>query len=136
MDDVQTTRNRPTEKLRGRERRSFNLSTKLTAAEARVIEDAASRAGKTPSEWARETLLKVAHGGSSDPIGIDIFTECVGSQILMMNAFEPLLKTTGMQAEQVKALFDHVQKLKLSQAQELLNRRAQRRAEAAGRQTG
>ena len=44
MDDVQTMRDRPKEKLRGRDRRSLNLSTKLTAVEARVIEDAATRA--------------------------------------------------------------------------------------------
>jgi hypothetical protein len=49
MGDVQTMRDRPKEKLRGRERRSLNLSTKLTAGEARVIEDAATRAGRTPS---------------------------------------------------------------------------------------
>jgi hypothetical protein len=63
MGDVQTMRDRPKEKLRGRDRRSLNLSTKLTAVEARVIEDAATRAGKTPSEWAREALLKAASGG-------------------------------------------------------------------------
>ena len=73
MGEVQTMRDRPKEKLRGRDRRSLNLSTKLTAIEAGVIEDAASRAGRTPSEWARETLLKAARGGSSDPLGLDIF---------------------------------------------------------------
>src|ERR1700728_4117287 len=81
MGDVQTMRDRPKEKLRGRERRSLNLSTKLTAGEARVIEDAATLAGRTPSEWAREELLRAARGGSSDPLGMDIFIECVGSQI-------------------------------------------------------
>ena len=60
MGDAQTMRDRPKEKLRGRDRRSLNLSTKLTAVEARVIEDAATRAGRTPSEWAREALLKAA----------------------------------------------------------------------------
>jgi hypothetical protein len=53
-------KDRPKEKLRGRERRSLNLSTKLTAIEARVIEEAATRAGRTPSGWAREALLKAA----------------------------------------------------------------------------
>jgi hypothetical protein len=72
MGDVQAMSDRPKEKLRGRDRRSLNLSTKLTAIEARVIEDAASRAGRTPSEWAREALLMAAQGGSSDPLGMDI----------------------------------------------------------------
>ena len=135
MGEVQTMRDRPKEKLRGRDRRSLNLSTKLTAIEAGVIEDAASRAGRTPSEWAREALLKVAQGGSSDPISMDIFAECVAGQMLMMNAFEPLLKTAGMAKEQITALFDQVQKTKLIQAQELLAKRAKRQAEEVRRAT-
>jgi hypothetical protein len=135
MGEVQTMGDGPKEKLRGRDRRSLNLSTKLTATEARVIEDAASRAGRTPSEWAREALLRTAQGGSSDPLGMDIFVECVGSQMLMMNALDPLLKASGMAAEQIKALFDQVQKTKLNQAQELLGKRAKRRAEEARRET-
>jgi hypothetical protein len=135
MGDVQIVGYRTREKLRGRDRRIVNLSTKLTAIEARIIDDAATRAGRTPSEWAREALLTAAQGGSSDPITMDIFAECVGSQMLMMNAFEPLLKTAGMTIEGIKALFDQVQKTKLNQAQELLARRAKRRAEEPRRTT-
>ena len=135
MGDVQTMRDRPKEKLRGRDRRSLNLSTKLTAAEARAIEDAATRAGRTPSEWAREALLRAAQGGSSNPLGMDIFIECVGSQMLMIAAFDPLLKASGMATEHINALFDRVQKTKLIRAQELLAKRANRRAEEARRAT-
>ena len=78
MGDVQTVGDRTQEKLRGRDRRTVNLSTKLTAIEARVIEDAATRAGSTPSEWAREALLRAAQGGSSDPITMDIFARVRG----------------------------------------------------------
>jgi hypothetical protein len=45
-------------------------------------------------------LLKAAQGGSSNPLGMDIFAECVGSQMLMMSAFDPLLKASGMATEQ------------------------------------
>jgi len=46
MAEVQTIAERSSEKLRGRDRRSLNLSTKLTAAEAKAIEEAATgRAG-------------------------------------------------------------------------------------------
>jgi hypothetical protein len=135
MGDVQTMRDRPKEKLRGRDRRSLNLSTKLTAVEARVIEDAATRAGKTPSEWAREALLGAAQGGSSNPLSMDIFIESVGSQMLMMAAFDPLLKASGMATEHISALFDRVQRTKLIRAQELLAKRANRRAEEARRAT-
>jgi hypothetical protein len=133
MMEVHTIEHRGSEKLRGRERRSRNLSTKLTESEAKVIEDAASRAGRTPSEWAREALIRAAQGGSADPLGIDIFTECVGSQMLMMNAFDPLLKAAGMATEQIKALFAQVQKTKLNKAQELLDKRVKRRIEEATR---
>ena len=135
MGEVQTVGYGTLERLRGRDRRTVNLSTKLTAIEARAIHDAATRAGSTPSEWAREALLRAAQGGSSDPITMDIFAECVGSQMLMMSAFEPLLKTAGMPIEQIKALFDQVQKTKLNHAQELLARRAKRRAEEPRRTT-
>ncbi len=135
MAEVHTIEHRDSEKLRGRDRRSLNLSTKLTAIEARAIEDAATRAGRTPSEWAREALLRSAQGGSSDPISMDIFAECVGTQMLMMNAFDPLLKAAGMATEHIKALFDQAQKTKLNQAQELLAERAKRRAEEARRAT-
>ena len=135
MADVHTIEHRGSDKLRGRDRRSINLSTKLTAIEARIIEDAATRAGRTPSEWVREALLRAAQGGGSDPISMEIFAECVGSQMLMMNAFDPLLKMAGMATEHIKALFDQVQKTKLNQAQELLAKRAKRRAEAARQAT-
>jgi hypothetical protein len=135
MGENQTMGDRPKDKLRGRDRRSLNLSTKLTATEARSIEDAASRAGRTPSEWAREALLMAAQGGSSHPLDMDIFAECVGTQMLMMTAFDPLLKTAGMAPEHIKALFDQVQKTKLIRAHELLAKRAKRRAEEARRPT-
>lgn len=42
-------------RLRGRERRSVNVSTKLREVEAKVVEDAAVRAGKTPREWSAKS---------------------------------------------------------------------------------
>jgi hypothetical protein len=56
--------------------------------------------------------------------------------MLMMNAFDPLLKAAGLATEQIKALFDQVQKTKLNQAQELLAKRTKRRAEEARPETG
>jgi hypothetical protein len=60
MADVHMIEERRPEKLRGRDR-SLNLSTKLTAAESKRIEDAASQVSKTPSEWARDVLLRSAN---------------------------------------------------------------------------
>ena len=100
--------------------RSQSIGTKVPPEEQRQILAAAEADGKAASEWARETLLKAAQGGSTDPIGMDIFTECVGSQLLMMNAFELLLKAAGMQTQKIREIFDQVQKTKLIQAQGLL----------------
>jgi hypothetical protein len=115
---------RSSEKLRGRDRRSCNLSTKLTTNEAKAVEEAASRAGKTPSEWARDLLL---HGvvGSHTRMDMHIFTELVGIQMLLMNTLEPLLRGEKLAQEQLTVLFRQVQTSKAAKAQELLAKRSQ-----------
>ncbi len=91
MAEVHTIEHRGSEKLRGRDRRSLNLSTKLTAVEAKAVEEAASRAGKTTSEWVREVLLRSDVVGSHTEMEMHIFTELVGIQMLLMGTYEPLL---------------------------------------------
>ena len=126
MAEVQTIEERSSERLRGRDRRSLNLSTKLTAAEAKAIEDAASRASKTPSEWARDLLLRNVALGSHTEMEMHVFTELVGIQMLLMNTLEPLLCGEKLSREEVKAHFRQVQTAKAAQAQELLAKRSQR----------
>jgi hypothetical protein len=46
MADVDMIEERASEKLRGRERHSCKLSTKLKADETKAVQEAASRAGK------------------------------------------------------------------------------------------
>ena len=116
---------RSSEKLRGRDRRSRNLSTKLTASEAKAVEEAASRAGKTPSEWARDLLLRSAVIGSQTQMEMHIFTELVGIQMLLMNTLEPLLRGDKIAQEQLTILFRQVQTTKATRAQELLAKRGQ-----------
>jgi hypothetical protein len=101
MAEVHTIEHRGSEKLRGRDRRSLNLSTKLTAVEAKAIEDAASRAGKTPSEWAHEMLLRSDVVGSHTEMEMHIFTELVGIQMLLMGTLEPLLRGEKMVQDQI-----------------------------------
>jgi hypothetical protein len=113
-------------KLRGRERRSLNLSTKLTAVEAKAVGEAAERAGKTRSEWAREILLRGDVLGKHTEMDMHIFTELVGIQMLLMNTLEPLLCGEKLTREEVKAHFRQVQITKAAQAQELLAKRSQK----------
>ena len=114
------------EKLRGRERRSLNLSTKLTTAESKTIEDAASMAGKTPSEWARDLLLRGAAAENHSQMEMHIFTELVGIQMLLMSALQPLLSGDKLTPDQVANLFRQAQASKAAKAQELLARRSQK----------
>jgi len=127
MTEVDLIGKRSSEKLLGRDRRSRNLSTKLTAQEAKAIEDAASRAGKTPSEWARDLLLRSVVIGSHTSMEMHIFTELVGIQMLLMNTVEPLLRGDKIVPEQLAILFRQVQTTKAAKAQELLAKRSQNR---------
>lgn len=125
MAEVRPMSVRATERLHGRGRRSVNLSTKLTTDEARAIEDAAARAGKTPSEWARELLLRPEVVGKLTEMEMHIFTELVGIQMLLMSALEPILRGESVAEEQIAILFRQVQTTKAMKAQELLAKRTQ-----------
>jgi hypothetical protein len=125
MTEVGPLQDRPPGRLRGRGRRSLNLSTKLTTDEARIIEEAACRAGKTPSEWARELLLRPEAVGKSTEMEMHIFTELIGIQMLLMNTLEPILRGESLAQDQIAILFRQVQTAKASKAQELLAKRIQ-----------
>jgi hypothetical protein len=107
------------------DRRSCNLRTKLTTNEAKGVEEAASRAGKTPSECARELLLRGTVVGSHASMEMHIFTELLGIQMLLMNTLEPLLRGDRIAQEQLKMLVRQVQATKAAKAQELLAKRCQ-----------
>ncbi len=123
MADVRRIEERG-EKLRGRDRRSLNLSTKLTASEQKMIEGAAARAGKTPSEWARDALL-IAAGTSSD----QLMTEIVGLQIFLTNALSPVVRGERMSAEQYQELMRNVKLNKHRAAREVVAQYAADRQE-------
>lgn len=91
-----------------RERRTQNISTKLTSSEEAAVLSAAARSKKSISEWAREAMLEKAQGSNSEPLAMHIFTECVANQMLMMNCFEPLLKAAGATQEHVQERFRQV----------------------------
>jgi len=125
MAEVHTIEERGSEKLRGRDRRALNLSTKLTANEAKAIEKAASRSGKTPNELARDLLLSSALIGNHTQMEMHIFIELVGIQMLLMNTLEPLLRGDKIAPDQLSILFRQVQTTKAAKAQELLAKRSQ-----------
>ena len=123
MAEFHTIEDRSSAKLRGRERRSLNLSTKLTAIEAQAVEEAASRAGKTPSEWARDVLLRAEALCKDTEMEVHLFTELIGIEMLMMKTLEPILRGEKLEPDQIAVLFRQVQSTKVAKAQELLARR-------------
>ena len=126
MPEFHTIEGRSSAKLRGRDRRSLNLSTKLTAIEAQAVEEAASRAGKTPSEWVRDVLLRPEALGKGTEMEVHLFTELIGIEMLMMKTLEPILRGDKLEQDQIAMLFRQVQSTKAAKAQELLVRRSQK----------
>ena len=115
------------QRLRGRVARSRSIGTKLTPAEEKQILMAAEADGKAPSEWARDLLLRGAVSANHGEMELNIFTELVGIQMLLMGALEPLLRGDNLTQEQLTMLFRRVQTTKAAQAQELLAKRSQNR---------
>jgi hypothetical protein len=122
MDEVHAIPNPSSERLRGRDRRSQNLSTKLTEAEAKATQDAAARTEKTSSEWAREVLLREAGGVG---VNFDLICEVVGLQLLLMNVLAPMARGERITAEQFQGIVKSVQTAKVKAAGEMLSRRRQ-----------
>jgi hypothetical protein len=124
MDETTNTLTQVSENISGREKRSQNLSTKLTEAEARLIEDAALKAGKSPSEWAREVLLRGVQTGSPDSLQAHMFTELVAVELAIMNGLAPLLRGEKLTPDEATQLFREVQATKAVRAQQILIKRS------------
>ena len=95
-------------RLRGRPARSQSIGTKLTLDEEREVLRAAESVGKAPSEWAREVMLLAAGHMRTPEENTALFTEVQAIRLLLINAFEPLLRGEKMTAEQFKELLRYV----------------------------
>jgi hypothetical protein len=113
-----------TRKLKGRERRTQNVSTKLTQDEENELQRASAAEGKTLSEWARDVLLRsvrlTAPTTDHDPI---VLTEIVGIQLFLMNVLSPLARGEHITPEQYQSIIKSVQASKSRTTQELLAKR-------------
>jgi hypothetical protein len=113
-----------TRKLKGRDRRTQNLSTKLTEAEERELQQTSAAEGKTLSEWAREVLLRSARTGDSSSMPDSmVLTEVVGLQLFLMNVLSPLARGEHLAAEQYQSIVKSVQANKVRTTQELIAKR-------------
>ena len=108
MSTIEALRERSAEKLRGRDRRSQNLSTKLTRGEEVLIEAAASASSKTPSEWARDLLLREAKVACHSVSVEVLMTEIVGLQLFLTNVLAPIACGEQLNSDQYRELMRQV----------------------------
>ena len=107
--------NSGTRRVKGRARRTQSIGTKLTEHEESAILNAAEQQGKSPSEWARETLLAAAR-----PQDGTLFVEVQALRLLLVNSLEPLLRGEKMTPEQFKAMLQYVKTNKRKAAADML----------------
>jgi hypothetical protein len=105
------------------EQQSFRIKsvgTKVTATEFELLKDKAQTDGQTLSEWTREVLLREAKEVHPN---LDLVSEIVGLQLMMMNVLAPLARGERISADQFQAIVRSVQSTKVKAAQEMLARR-------------
>ena len=120
MPAIHTMPERGADKLRGRDRRSQNLSTKLTRKEEMLLESASSRSGKTPSEWARDVLLREARS-PSNPVNSEVLiTEIMGLQLFLTHVLQPVACGEQMSPDQYQELMRQVKANKRQAAREVI----------------
>jgi hypothetical protein len=110
---------------KGREARTQSIATRFTKAEEQALLKRAEASGKNLREWAREVLLRAENAEKRYDMEMHIFAELVGMQMILMNALSPLLNGETRTREEVRAMFQQIQKSKVPGAQEILARRAQ-----------
>ncbi len=120
MPAIHTMPDRVADKLRGRNRRSQNLSTKLTNEEESVIESASSASGKTPSEWARDVLLREAKPPENSVNIEALMTEIVGLQLFLTHVLQPVACGEQMTPSQYQELMRQVKTTKRQAAREVI----------------
>jgi hypothetical protein len=119
-------------RLKGRNRRTVSVSTKLTSEEFDSIVHASQNSGKAIGEWAREVLLKEAAGASGTLSNEDLLVELVGVHLLLMNALAPVIRGETMGADWYNNLLRQVRESKQEAAKVVIARRLADRNKTKG----
>jgi hypothetical protein len=110
-------------RLRGRDRRAFSVSTKLTGEEFDSIVEASQNSCKAIGEWAREALLREANGARVRLSHEDVMTELVGLELLLMNALAPLIRGETMSTDWYNNLVKQARESKQEAAKVVIAKR-------------
>ncbi|MHB8388212.1 MAG: hypothetical protein ACYDBH_01365 [Acidobacteriaceae bacterium] len=85
-----------------------------------MIEAAASASGKTPSEWARDVVLREAKSPSNSVSAETLLTEIVGLQLFLTHALQPVACGEQMSPHQYEELMRQVKVNKYHAAREVI----------------
>jgi hypothetical protein len=110
---------------KGREARTQSVATRFTRAEEQALLKRAQASGKNLREWARDVLLRAENTERRYDMEMHIFAELVGMQMILMNALGALLNGETRTKEEVRTMFQQIQKSKVPGAQDILARRTQ-----------
>jgi hypothetical protein len=110
-------------RLKGRDCRTFSVSTKLTSEEFDSIVQASQCSGKAIGEWAREVLLREANRAAGKLTNEDLMVELVGVELLLMNALAPVIYGEKMSAEWYNNLTRQVRESKYEATKAVIAKR-------------
>ena len=110
-------------RLKGRDRRAFSVSTKLTSEEFNSIVQASHNCGKAIGEWAREVLLPEANVAAERLSNEELTTELVGVELLLMNALAPIIYGEKRNADWYSNLLNQVRESKPEATKVVIARR-------------
>ena len=114
-------------RVRGREKRSITLNTKLTRTEFAEVETYCESRGLGFGEWLRDVVLREIRGTQNPPLAL--MGEITAIRLLLINALEPLLRGDKMTAEQFKELLRQVKTNKRKAATDMLDSYAEETTE-------
>jgi hypothetical protein len=105
-------------RVRGREKRSITLNTKLTRAEFADVERYCEARGFGFGEWLRDLVLREIRGTQGSTLAL--MGEITAIRLLLVNALEPLLRSEKMTPEQFKEMLRYVKTNKRKAAADML----------------
>jgi hypothetical protein len=104
-------------RLKGRSQRTQSVGTKLTLQEESDVLSAAENAGKVPSEWVRDLIMRELQTSST----ADAFlAEVLGVRLLLVNVLRPLAAGQKLSAEAFDKLLDDIGSTKYELATKLV----------------
>jgi hypothetical protein len=108
-------------RLKSGNRRTQTVGARVSLAEEQELIAAANRQGLNISEWSRGVLLSSARS----PQGDAVFTELVGTRMLLVNLLKPLVLGEKVTASWITEAMRMVRKEKHKAAQEVMQQYTQ-----------